>query len=119
MKQASAKMVSSATNGMWPSGSASVLCAATSVICCATPLRLVASSWACVASLAASPAILSFIRPLLGLAERGVHDLAALCHQGPLHHFVVEIDLQRLGLLVYHGRDEVQEVARKQRRGIG
>jgi len=62
-------MVSSDTNGMWPSGIASGVWAAASVICWAMPLRLVASSCAWVASLAASPAILSSIQQLPKLAK--------------------------------------------------
>ena len=54
-----------------------------------------------------------------GRVERGVHDLAVLGHQRALHDLVVEVDLQRLGLLVDHGRDEVQQVAREQRGGVG
>src|SRR5471030_3495972 len=114
-------MVSSATNGMWPSGIASVPWADMSVICCATPFRLLARSCACVASLAASPASLSSMpAPSSALAildEGGMHDLAVLRDQRAFHHFVVEIDLQRLGLFVDHRRDEIQQVAGEQRRG--
>src|SRR5260370_35309640 len=123
-------MVSSDTNGMWPSGKASVPCAARSVICCATARRLVASSCACEANLAASPASLSSISDsrcascgsatsTSSLRQRRMHDLAVLGDQRALHHLVVEVDLQRLGLLVDHGRDEVQEMPREQRRASG
>ena len=47
-----------------------------------------------------------------------MHDLAVLGHQRALHDLVVGVDLQRLGLLVDHGREEVQQVAREQRGGI-
>src|SRR5258708_36822469 len=118
-------MVSSDTNGMWPSGSDAAPWAAASVICCAIVLRLVARSCAWLASLAASPAILSSIGPFLGLRggfERGkrrVHDFAVLGHQCALHDLVADVDPQPLGLLVDHGRDEIEQVARKQRGSVG
>src|SRR5882757_8594085 len=111
-------MVSSATNGMCPSGIASVPCADMSVICWATPFMLMASSSAWLASLAAWPASLSSMAsPKCSCVsggrrgERRMHDLAALRHQRALHHLVVEVDLQRLGLFVDHRRQEVEQVA--------
>src|SRR5258708_12160316 len=103
-------MVSSDTNGMWPSGSDAAPWAAASVICCAMLLRLVARSCAWLASLAASPAILSSIGPFLGLRggfERGKregHDLAVLGHHRALHALVVGADLQHLVSLLYPRR---------------
>src|SRR6185312_13797834 len=50
------------------------------------------------------------------LHERRMDDLAVLRDQRALHHLVVRIDLQAPGFLVDHRRDEVQQVAREQRR---
>src|SRR5688572_8062796 len=117
MKQASTKIVSSATNGICTAGGA--MAAAASIACCARSEALRAKARAWRASSAAWPASLSSMGISFLSARRRqqgrVHDRAALRHQRALDHLVGGVELHAIGVLVDQRRDEVQEVAREHR----